>query len=358
MAEALKDIFFQKPYFEKLENLLKKEYPAFNKKLFESNAFTKEWKEKALKEKMHIVTIALGKTLPKNFKEAVTILKKVEKDINGFEHLVFSDFVGTYGLDHFKESMSAFEVFTRSTSELAIRPFIQKYPRESMAQMLLWSKHPKDYVRRLSSEGCRPRLPWGMRLHLFIKDPKPIFPILENLKNDSSKSVRLSVSNNLNDISKDHPELVLKIAKQWKGKSKDIDDLLKHALRGLLKKGNVEAMQLFGFNDTKGITVKNLKIEPKEIKVGGKGYFSLEVHSKEAKLIRLEYQVIYAREKGRQSQKVFQIQEREFKKGETKEYKRKLNFADRTIRKHYPGEHRLILIVNGKRVGERKFKLI
>lgn len=95
-----------------------------------------------------------------------------------------------------------------------------------MKQMLVWSKHEHWGVRRLSSEGCRPRLPWAMALPNLKKDPTPIIPILENLKNDPARFVRLSVANNLNDIAKDNPEIVIDLAKKWKGESKEVDWLL------------------------------------------------------------------------------------------------------------------------------------
>src|SRR5690606_35514298 len=112
-------------------------------------------------------------------------------------------------------------------------------------------------VRRLASEGCRPRLPWGMALSHLKEDPLPIIPILENLKNDPSRFVRLSVANNMNDIVKDNPQTVIELAKKWYGTSKEVDWVIKHGCRTLLKQGNPDVMALFGFDTA----VKKYRIE-------------------------------------------------------------------------------------------------
>ena len=129
---------------------------------------------------------------------------------------VFTDYVEVYGLDDWEASIPALEEFTQQFSaEFAIRPFIVRYPERTMAQMLTWAGHESAEVRRLASEGCRPRLPWGIRLQDLVADPSPILPILERLKNDESESVRRSVANNLNDISKDNADVVLDLLPAW-----------------------------------------------------------------------------------------------------------------------------------------------
>ncbi len=134
--------------------------------------------------------------------------------------MVFTEYVENFGLEHYDISMSAMEFITQFIScEYAIRPFIIRYPGKAMKQMLQWSKHESLHVRRFSSEGCRPRLPWAMALPALKKDPTLILPILENLKDDSSEFVRKSVANNLNDIAKDNPDTVLGIVKRWQGNS-------------------------------------------------------------------------------------------------------------------------------------------
>lgn len=358
MAERLVNIFFQKSFFIKLGDEIKKHHPSFNTKQFLEHIYTSDFESLTLKERMHKAAAALRKNLPADYKQAVEILKKVEPLFEGFEHILFADFVEQYGLEDYETSIEALEIFTRSTAEFAIRPFLIKYP-QTIKQMVKWSKHEKDYVRRLASEGTRPRLPWGQALPAFKKDPSPILPILENLKNDPSETVRRSVANNLNDISKDNPEVVLAIATKWIGTSPETDELLKHALRGLLKKGDRQAMRLFNYHDAEGISVKNLMVEPAQIHIGHTGFVSFEIilaGTKEKKL-RIEYQIVYARSNGKTGNKIFQVEESKFKAG-SKQYKRKLNFFNMTTRKHYAGKHTLTIIVNGHPLQSVDFYLI
>ena len=139
--------------------------------------------------------------------------------------------------------MKAIEFITQFiTCEFAVRPFLLKYGDKMMNQMRAWSLHKSHKVRRLASEGSRPRLPWAMAIPALKKNPMPVLTILENLKNDPSESVRRSVANNLNDISKDRPGMVLKIANAWKGQNKETDAIVRHGCRTLLKHGHPEVL--------------------------------------------------------------------------------------------------------------------
>ncbi|MEQ9412929.1 MAG: hypothetical protein RIF39_03825, partial [Cyclobacteriaceae bacterium] len=223
MAEPLK-YMYDPEFFDHLCQVLKKTIPKFDDNQFIHAVFDTDWPELELKQRTRKVTLALHHILPKDFEKAAECLVKVsriylqEKYDKPLYPLIFlPDYVEVFGLDHFAQSMDALEQITQLISaEFAIRPFIVKYPLKTMRKMKQWSKHKNHHVRRLSSEGCRPRLPWVMGLPAFKNDPSPILPVLENLKNDKSEYVRRSVANNLNDIAKDHPEIVLKIAKQWK----------------------------------------------------------------------------------------------------------------------------------------------
>jgi 3-methyladenine DNA glycosylase AlkC len=359
MPEQLKNIFFQKKFIIELGNRIREVYPEFNISEFEKNVYTPDFQDLALKAKMRHITESLGKTLPANYPEAVGILMKVEKYFNGFDHLVFADFVERFGLDYFETSIVAFEPFTRISAEFAVRPFILKYQKRMMEQMLKWSKSENAGLRRLSSEGCRPRLPWGIRLTNLVKDPSPILPILENLKNDPSETVRRSVSNNLNDISKDNPKVALDIAEKWYGENKEVDKLIKHALRGLMKKGNPRALALFGHGEKVKLDVKNLKVEPTAIRIGDSGKFSFDLNllEKETKDLRLEYYIDYVKANGKTSRKIFQLSKGQINPG-IKNISRKLDFQDRTTRKHYVGTHKLGIIINGREIISVSFEIV
>lgn len=262
MAEALKHLY-GKEYIKLLSDEISNIYPDFPAVKFNSLVFDKEWPRRELKQRMRHITECLGSTLPGNYTFALDILMKARPRMTGhkyigFANICFADFVEVYGLDHYAKSIPALELFTiGSSSEFAVRPFIVKYPDLMMKQMLTWAHHPHEHVRRLASEGCRPRLPWAMGLPEFKKDPSPILPILEALKNDPSEFVRRSAANNLNDIAKDHPELVLKLAGQWKGISEGTDSLIKHGCRSLLKKGNTKALEYFGLRNPKALRFMN-----------------------------------------------------------------------------------------------------
>ena len=212
-----------------------------------------EWEGRELKQRcMHITTV-LRKFLPADYKEAIAKLlelldhvKSTRPDFSVIDDtkfglmleygVILNNYVEQYGLDDYETSVKAIEKITQFTScEFVTHPFIIKYPDEMMKQMLVWSKHGHWGVRRLASEGCRPRLPWAMALPNLKENPAPIIPILENLKNDPARFVRLSVANNLNDIAKDNPEIVIDLAKKWKGESKEVDWIIKHGCRTLLK---------------------------------------------------------------------------------------------------------------------------
>ncbi|MEO0474244.1 MAG: DNA alkylation repair protein, partial [Bacteroidota bacterium] len=255
-----------------------------------------------------------------------------------------------YGQDDWEASIPALEHFTQySSSEFAVRPFILKDPDRMLTVIQKWANHPNYHVRRLASEGCRPRLPWAMALPIFKKDPKPLLPILELLKADPEDYVRRSVANNLNDISKDHPDLVLNVAGKWLGQKKETDWIVKHACRTLLKKGVPQAMRLFGFGDPQAVRIQDMRISPATVSIGEKVTFSftlLHTEGTPAKL-RIEYAIDFVKANGSTSRKVFHITENQYPTGEEIRFEKTHSFKERTTRKHYPGRHHFTILING-----------
>jgi len=229
-----------------------------------------------------------------------------------------------------------------------------------MKQMLAWSQHEHWGVRRLASEGCRPRLPWAMALPDLKKDPGPIIPILENLKNDPVRSVRLSVANNLNDIAKDNPEIVMDLAKKWYGNSKEIDWVVKHGCRTLLKQGDSIVMELFGFNSATGIIIDNFQVLTSEVQVGNSLEFTFNLlnHNNKKIKIRLEYGIYYQKANGTLARKVHKISEKEYAENSTTPITRKHSFRMVTTRKFYAGLHQVAIIINGNEFEKHNFKLL
>jgi 3-methyladenine DNA glycosylase AlkC len=347
--------------------LVKKVWPPFKEKAFLKNVFNHDWEALELKQRMRHVSSQLHHSLPAPYDQATKIVigtvdRLIEKHGRkmSFAYGFLADFVERFGLEHPDISIPALEKITQWTSaEFAVRPFLLQYPDRMYAQMHRWSMHDDAYVRRLSSEGIRPRLPWGQGIPVLKKDPSPILLILENLKNDPAETVRRSVANNLNDIAKDHPALVLRTLKSWKGTSENTDWIIKHASRGLLKKGNEHALKLFGFDPaTTTVRVENLKCG-KAVAINEKLNFSFDVthHGTKSAKVRLEYAVDYITSTGKTSTKVFQIWEKLLQPGITETIRRFQRFADLTTRKHFPGGHRLSILLNGKEVASASFRV-
>ena len=360
MAEALKDQMFQRPFFERLCDSIKKEYPQFSKDVFFGHLYDKDWDNKALKERMYHVSRSLHKCLPADYGEALAILSKICHRFNGFDAMIFPDFVEQFGQGHYGLSIDALERFTQfSSAEFAIRPFILKHPVKTMRKMLSWSQHGNHHVRRLSSEGCRPRLPWAIALPDFKKDPALIFPVLENLKSDPSLYVRKSVANNLNDITKDNPDAVLARLSSWEvGAGKETRWIIKHALRGLIKAGHPGALKLLGYKPVK-VGFDNFKLGSGKIKLGDSLTFSFQLYnqSKQKYNLMVDFIVHFVKSNGTTAPKVFKLNTITLKPGEMETITKSHPIKPITTRKYYPGQHKLAIQVNGKVVGEKPFQL-
>lgn len=359
MAEPLKNLYTP-ALLQQLADLLQKQYKSFDKKEFFHYVFDEQWPNRELKQRMRHITNSIHQFLPMPYSKQMDVLMPIAHHFTGFVAILFPDFVEVYGLNEPDISIPALEHFTQySSSEFAVRPFIIQYEKRMVKQHLQWAKSKNHHVRRLASEGIRPRLPWAMALPAFKKDPTAILPILEHLKADESEYVRRSVANCLNDISKDHPDTVLAIVKQWKGISPETDWIVKHASRGLLKQGHTEALSSFGLNHKVKVDVTNFAISTRKLSIGDKFEYSFTVTltDKKAQDVRLEYKIYYQKANGKQNPKVFQIGTYALKPEQTVSIKRSHAFADLTTRKHYTGEHRIVVVVNGKETEELPFVL-
>lgn len=359
MAEKLKDIFFTRATLTQLATAITQVDTRFHRAQFLARVFDDAWEAKELKARMRHAAICLGQMLPPSYAEALDILRQVAPQSRGFDGIIFAEFVEVHGLDDWERSLAALEFFTRfGSAEFAIRPFLQRDPDRAMAWLRQWSCSANHHVRRLASEGCRPRLPWAMALPQFKADPTPILPVLETLKDDESDYVRKSVANNLNDISKDHPTLMIELCERWFGHSPRTDWIVKHACRGLLKARHQRALTLFGLAASEQVKVTNLKLSEKRVQIGADFSFSFELHvgaTGEHKL-RLEYAIDFVKANGKTSKKVFQLAEKTYPPGVHRLHKKQAT-ADLTTRKHYPGTHQLAIVVNGQECAATAFEL-
>lgn len=348
MPELLKN-YFNLDFVNRLAAACHKILPDFDSQRFTGDVLDAGWEPLELKQRMRHITHMLHRHLPADFSVQAEVLRKVAPAFSGLPALVFPDFVEVYGLEHPEISLPVLEELTQySSAEFAVRPFFLRYPERMQAQHLAWAKHTSYHVRRLASEGMRPRLPWAMALPVYKKDPAPIFPVLELLKTDDSEYVRRSVANNLNDISKDHPLLVLETIEKWKGISTETDRIIKHASRTLLKKGHNSALGVFGFNPEARVAVTQLQAHT-PLAIGDTLTFSFAVTLQEssAQPLRIEYAVWFVKSGGKTSRKIFQVKEAVFVPGKTILFSKKHRFTDFTTRKHYPGTHLLEIVVNG-----------
>lgn len=363
MPELLKNRY----NYESLRDLalrIRAVYRSFQVDDFIDDVMDETWDELELKARMRQITINLGKYLPSDYAQALGIIDQViagyPVGFNDFALMYFPDFVEVYGQEecHWDLSIAALERYTASSSsEFAVRPFIINHEERMMSQMIAWAGHDNEHVRRLASEGCRPQLPWGRVLPGFKKDPSPVLGILERLKTDSSLYVRKSVANNLNDISKTHPELVAKIAKDWYGKNQHTDWIVRHGCRTLLKKGNREVLGIFGFADPGCVNVAGFALGAASVAIGENMTFSFTIEAQKATKVRLEYGIDYVKANGKRNRKIFQISEFSFKENGKKHYTKKHSFANASTRKHYPGTHSVTLIVNGAGRGTLDFEV-
>ena len=361
----LKDLY-SPAFYKNLSNALLAVMPSFNRQRFISQIFTDDFGDKELKARMRHTTEVLHAFMPSDFKKAVSILGKLIQQLktsgtqeDGLAYIFLPDYIELYGIDDLETSVRALEEITQFVScEFAVRPFIIRYGNEMLNQMKAWSLHKNYKVRRLASEGSRPRLPWAMAIPELKKDPSPLFPILESLKNDPSEWVRRSVANNINDIAKDHPDLIIDLARKWKGNGKETDAIIKHGSRSLLKKGHIQILNHYGLK-SKNIQVSTFKIQTPAVKIGEPLAFSFTVSNldKKKQTVRLEYGLYYKKSNGQLTRKVFKISERDYDPGIKVNIQRKQSFRKITTRVFYPGKHRLSIIVNGEEKLIRDFHL-
>jgi len=362
----LKDLY-SPAFYDRLGNALTVSIPNFDKAQFIKNIYVSDFESKELKERMKHTTRVLKQFMPDDYLATILLLKKTIEQLriagigeDGLAFMFLPDYLETYGIDYFEESMEALEFVTQFVScEFAVRPFILRYEQRMIEKMLKWSSHSSFKVRRLASEGSRPRLPWAMAIPFLKKDPTSILPILNNLKQDSSEYVRRSVANSLNDIAKDHPDVVIKVAQSWAGLSPETDAIIKHGSRTLLKQGHAEILQHYGLDD-KGIIIQDFRLISPEVKIGESLSFAFTIKNvnKMEKKVRLEYAIYYKKQNGQNTKKVFKISERMYSAGAKISVHRNQKFMLITTRKFHLGEHQIAMIINGAEKEILPFELL
>jgi len=331
--------------------------------------------ELSLTNRLSLVSTTLDTFLPQDFETASGILVDSlgpeldsvaddpagnEYDSNrGFIVMALTEFISRNGVDHLEISMNALKEMTkRFSSEGSIRVFLIHYPEQSLEWYHRWANDANVHVRRLVSESTRPRLPWTQQLPQFIKDPHPVFELLEKLKNDAHLYVRRSVANNLNDISKDNPQLVLDTLSRWSSdQSKEMKWLIKHALRTLEKKGNPQALEILGYSPTIALTVDSFALNSPVVTFGTALEFTLSLSSETNEKLLIDYIVYHQKANGTITPKVFKWTKRVISNG-TLTLSKKHLFKEISTRKYYAGHHEIHIQINGKIFAKADFELV
>lgn len=378
----MKDIFNEALYRE-LAAQLSTLSPAFDRKKFLAHALD-DLESREVMARMHRTAEAVAAALPVTYRQQLKVLRALAPLINrGFVALFLGDFVATYGLApaDLEVSLEALKFFTRfGSSEFAIRPFIERDPQHVISVMRTWATDPDEHVRRLASEGSRPRLPWGKRLAFLVVDPTPTLPILESLRADPALYVRKSVANHLNDIAKDHPDIVLALVATWDKNHAHTAWIIRHALRTLIKSGHPHALAQIGAGTAAKLTGVEFAAEPRALKLGEtltltatftsadglapaaslkrpvKSSAKPTAATKTQRLV-VDYIVHYARAGDTSSKKVFKWTTLDLAPGETTTLTKRQTIRDFSTRKHHAGVHRVELQINGKVLAETAFKL-
>jgi 3-methyladenine DNA glycosylase AlkC len=303
----------------------------------------------------------LRRYLPDNYESALAILldsldqphgRNPKQTLGSFLYLPHTMFVAEFGLAHFEASMRAQHALTqRFTAEFSIRPFLEKHPDATLSQLKVWASDPSPHVRRLVSEGTRPRLPWAPRLRQFQIHPMPVLALLELLKDDPELYVRRSVANNLNDIGKDHPELLTHTAQVWlKDATAERAWIVGHALRSAIKRGDGGALKVMGFGKTAQVAVSGIQITPGTAVMGGAVTIAFELTNTQtrAQNLLVDLAVHYVKANDQARAKVFKLKTLELAPGQTARFAKKLALAQMTTRTHYPGLHKVEVVLNGR----------
>ena len=314
---------------------------------------------------------ALHKHLPPDYGVAVRILLASIDQPHGrapglslasFLFLPHTAFVAEFGLDQFDVSMQAQHALTqRFTAEFSIRPFLQKHTEATMERLTEWTRDPSEHVRRLVSEGTRPRLPWASRLPAFQRDPEPVLDLLERLKDDPALYVRRSVANNLNDIGKDHPDVLAATANTWlRDATPERRWIVQHALRSAVKRGEPGALAALGFGASADVVIGQPSIAPQRAVVGGTLAVAFDVTNNTAQPQRVlvDFAVHYVKANGQSRAKVFKLKTLDLAAHETQRVGKQISLAEMTTRKHYPGYHRVDAILNGRAQALGSFELL
>jgi 3-methyladenine DNA glycosylase AlkC len=354
----------------RLARNIERAWPAFDSKGFTA-ASMRGLARLELKPRVGHIATRLAAFLPGDYAKALAIVVRASKTwdrgdegdpLRGFAAWPLFHFIEHYGTGDFTRSMAAVRSMTHLFSaEFAIRPFIARYPRRAFAELQRWTTDSSEHVRRLASEGARPRLPWATRVPALIDDPSPVLALLDGLKDDPALYVRRSVANNLNDIAKDHPDRVLDLCETWlDGASAERRWIVRHATRSLVKAGHPRVWALLGFTRRPQVTVSEIVVSPRRVRVGDDVSFTFELAStaRVGQRLVVDYAMHFVKASGAGRPKVFKLKVVQVAPRQVTALSCRHSFRKISTRTYYPGLHAIEVLVNGNIEGRAEFALV
>ncbi len=307
-----------------------------------------------MKARVVHVADALAVSLPEDFAEAAGVIGESldSPTMDGWIVYCVDDYVARYGIDDPEVALPLIARLTsRWSCEFAIRPFIETHPEVTFEHFDRWIDSDDEHLRRLVSEGSRPRLPWGGHLKGFIDDPAPTIGLLDRLVDDPSPYVRKSVANHLNDITKDHSDLAIETARRWLDEGGDAGRrawIVNHGMRSLIKAGNPEALALVGYEHDAEVAITRFRVSPDEIAIGDAVTIEFALTAPEPTPVMVDFAIHHAGSSGVRSAKIFKLKRLKLEPGMETGFLREHRIREVSVRRIYPGPHLIEVQVNGR----------
>jgi 3-methyladenine DNA glycosylase AlkC len=367
----LKDILFNPGKISLLAGEIRNIHPSFPAEEFVQN-ICENLGSLELKQRIVLITESLKKFLPADYLTAADILIRslpppcdpglTDGDFGDFIYAPFNEFIARYGCseEYFSRSLQALKtITTRFSAEDAIRSFICRFPEKTFRELFTWCDDPHYHVRRLCSEGTRPKLPWSQKIPVAVTEA---LPILNRLFADRTRYVTRSVANHMNDISKTDPDLVIQTLTDWKNSgrqtSAEMDFILRHSLRSLIRQGHSGALALLGVHSGSDFELTGFSVSDPVV-MNSELVFFLDIHSPHDAEMIADYIIRFRNKAGQlNGGKVFKLMKKSLKAGERVQItKRHLFRQFMTTRTLYPGTHQIMLQINGNILSEKSFEV-
>ncbi|MCG7492890.1 hypothetical protein [Thalassobius sp. Cn5-15] len=371
MAEgfSLKDQLFNAEKVAYLGGLFATAWGGFDPARFQADVMA-ELPALELKQRQQLIGRVLGDHLPDDLQHCFDIVQTAlpapcdpdlsDDDFGDFIFASLGDLIVTRGIDAPAISLPLVaEVTTRFSMEFALRPFLNRWPQEVFTALNTWVTADHYHLRRLVSEGTRPRLPWGEKVRI---NPLRPLPLLDQLHKDPTRFVTRSVANHLNDLSRLQPQAMMERLEMWQThavqQEKELSWLTKHALRSLVKEGDAQALAHLGYRQNVPIAA-SLSVSPDPVRIGDALTLDISLTADSPLPVLVDYVLHFHRPNGKTGRKVHKLKQTQIRAGTPlqlkKTHKLKGNASTFTL---HAGPHRVELQVNGRILAEAMFDLI